>query len=207
MGPVYPVFARSGDDKQTIRRLVLQATRAISLVSIFLSVPIFVFSKEFTHLFFGEQFHEAAPAVGILALTMIPLGMTWVFGSLVSALGRQSKANILICLVTIMNLLLHYVLIPMFGVLGAAVTTLATECAMVLACVWIVREFFDIAEFSTLLLKALLPGFLVFGAKEIGLLQGEFSIELPLLLATMLGIFYFLRLVTLSDIKKLAGKQ
>jgi len=207
MGPIFPSFSRYREDKPRIKNLLIQGGRTISVLSIAISVPIFIFKEDFTALLFGQEYAQASTALGIIVLSMIPVGLTWVFGTLVAAVGRQGKANILIFLVTLLNLSLHYLLIPSMGVVGAAVTTLVTESAMSIACIWIVRDFLDVNEFFTLFAKAFVPALIAYIIKSIDFFPAPFLVELAILMVIMISSFFFLRLVTIADIRRVTGRS
>jgi O-antigen/teichoic acid export membrane protein len=203
LAPLYPVFARNLDDRVWIRELLLKASRIVLVVSVSIAVPMSLFRSEFTLLFYGTPFEAAAPAVGIVTLSMIPVGMTWVYGTLVAASGRQGRANLLIFLITIVNILLNYVLIPIYLEIGAAITTLVTEVAVALVSIWIVRDFIEKRSFLMITAKASLIALLIFALHEFDLLPGPFWLRLAICLCIMSAAFFALRLVTLADLKKI----
>ncbi len=203
LAPLYPVFARNLDERPWIRELLLKATRIVLVVSVIIAVPMSLFRREFTLLFYGTPFEAAAPAVGIVTLSMIPVGMTWVYGTLVAASGRQGRANVLIFLITIVNILLNYILIPVYLEIGAAITTLVTEVAVALVSIWIIRDFIGKRSFLVITGKAALVALLVCALHEFSLLPGPFWLQLAICLCVMSAAFFALRLVTLADLKKI----
>ena len=202
LAPLYPVFARNLEDRVWIRSLLLKASRIVLAVSVIIAVPMFLFRREFTLLFYGTPFEAAAPAVGIVVLSMIPVGMTWVFGTLVAASGRQGRANVLILLITIVNILLNYFLIPVYLEIGAAITTLVTEAAMAVVSIWMVRDFIEKRSFFVITAKAFLIALLIFALHEFSLLPGPFWLQLAICLCVMSAALVALRLVSLADLKK-----
>lgn len=138
--PIYPVLARRLAAGQAVADLVGPAARAVLLFTLLITVPLALFRGFFTRLLFGAEFAPAADAVGLVVLAMIPVGLTFVYGALVAAAGRQARANAWIVGATLLNLALNAALIPLWGANGAAATTVLTECVVLTGNAWVVRD-------------------------------------------------------------------
>jgi O-antigen/teichoic acid export membrane protein len=200
--PLYPTFTRFAQDKAKIAAVLANASRFVCLVSVVISFPIFLFKEDFTRLFFGAQYASASIAVGVIGLAMIPVGFTWVFGSLVAAIGRQPRANWYIAFVTCLNLLLHYLLIPRMGLLGASLSTLVTETSMALCCIWVVRDYGFVAGLKKFAFLVILPLMVILILKELGFYPQSFVVGLVVTLSIITLSFFALRLVTVAEVKK-----
>lgn len=146
IAPLYPVITRRINDKEEVSRLASDAIRIIFCIAALISVPIMLLHKEVTLLLFGEQYKEAALSIGILCLAMIPIGTNWVMGTLVAIAGRQTRANFYIFFITLGNIVILVLLIPLFGVEGAAIAALLTEIAIVTVNFYLVREYINIQQ-------------------------------------------------------------
>jgi O-antigen/teichoic acid export membrane protein len=202
IGPLYPSFSRDAQDKPLIGNLLYHAGRAILLMSLLFATPIYLFRNEATSLLFGAAYSKAALSIGLLVLAMIPIGMTWVYGSLVAAAGRQSRANPFILLVTLANIGLHFLLIPRWGLIGATVTTVLTEVAIATGNFWIVRDYVLGRKTLMVALKIIGPAVAAFGVKEGGLLGGPLAFQIAVVLSIMLGSYAVLRVVTIRDVRR-----
>ena len=202
-GPLYPVLARRRGEGVTLSPLLLSAARAILLISLAITLPLTLFHREFTALFFGPGFGAAATSVGIVVLAMIPVGMNFVFGSMVAASGRQPRGNVFIFIVTVLNVLLNLAAIPRFGAPGAAAVTVLTELGLVSCNLWVVRDYIRWAECRTLAIRMALA---VAVAAAVGVLLGArlaFPLGPALTVATFGAAAFGLRLVTLEDARRL----
>lgn len=206
IGPVYPSFSRRRDDKPFIRSLLLQSGRMILLISVVIAIPVVFFSTEVTQLLFGARYAPAAAAVGIVGLVMIPLGMTWVYGSLVAAIGRQPRANVIIAAVTGANILSHYLLIPRLGLVGAAWVTLGTEIAIAVGNLWVVRDYLTHADLWFLYGRGLGPALLIGLVRALGLLPGSFVLQLVTVVAFLALAYLATGFVKFDDLRKALGK-
>jgi O-antigen/teichoic acid export membrane protein len=202
-GPLYPVLARRQAEGAALSPLLLAAARAILLVSLAITLPLTLFHRDFTALFFGPGFRGAATSVGIVVLAMIPVGMNFVFGSLVAASGRQPRGNVFIFIVTVLNVLLNLAAIPRFGAAGAAAVTVLTELGLVSGNLWVVRDYFQWVECRRLAIRVALA---VAVAVAAGVLLGArlaFPLGPALTVAAFGAAAFGLRLVTLEDARRL----
>lgn len=201
IAPLYPAFARNQHDKKSISQLLVYSTKAIVLVSIFIAIPIFVFKEEFTNLLFGSEFIPAASCIGIVVLSIIPIGFTWVFGSLVGAIGRQKKANYYILIVTCFNIILNIILIPIISIKGAAITTLLTEIMIAISSIWVVRDYFWRTQIPILIGKFIVVISLAIVISLTGFLVGNFTVKvIELILVLCIGCF-LIRVISIDEFK------
>lgn len=114
-----PKIAAVQDDQEKLRRIVLQTTKLIVIVSLPMYFIIFVFSEQLLSLF-GEEFKQ-----GSLALILITIGflVKSLLGTseYVLQMTNQQKSLIFYALISaIINIVLNYFLIPIFDIEGAA---------------------------------------------------------------------------------------
>jgi O-antigen/teichoic acid export membrane protein len=206
-GPLYPVMARRHAEGAALSPLLLSAARAILLVSLAITLPLALFHGEFTALFFGSGYSAASVSVGIVALAMIPVGMNFLFGSLVAASGRQPRGNVFIFIVTVLNVLLNLAAIPRFGAAGAAGVTVLTELTLMSTNMWVVRDFIRWAEFRRFALRLALAATI---AAVAGVVLGP-RVPFPagpiLVVATFGAASWMLRLATSEDVARLIQRN
>jgi O-antigen/teichoic acid export membrane protein len=156
MTPLYPVFARTFLAREGVTHRIGQGARFVLILTTLAAVPLALHAETAALLLFGEAYRPAAPAIRILALAMFPIGMNYVFGTLVAAAGRQARANVVIVLATLLNVALNLLLVPRIGLAGAAVTTVITECVLAAGNYVLVRDFADGRQMASLALRAIL---------------------------------------------------
>jgi O-antigen/teichoic acid export membrane protein len=203
--PLYATFARSAGDRKEIFRLVERSLRAVLVISLLIAVPLTLFRKEVTALFFGEKFAPAAPALGVIVLTMIPVGMGWLFSYLAGAVNRQRRMNYYIVIVTVLNLVLNAVLIGRYGVMGAAVTTLLTEGAITLSALWVVRDYMEAGPLVRIGAAAAGVTALVVALGWGGLYPGPFPVQLCEAGLLLVGGFVLAGLIRPAEIRTFLG--
>ncbi len=203
MAPLYPVLSRSRGDVANVRLIVLDAIRALLLISVSVSAIIFTFKEEVTLLLFGSGYKLAADSVGLLALTMIPISVNFAAGTLVAALGRQAKSNIFVFIVTILNLSLNYFLIRLWSFDGAAITTVITETLLVIFNLGVVSDYVPWRKMLKVFGKTLVPGALAAVSTLLLVRHMIFPLQAAIAVTIMVVGFVILRLLTLDDIRRL----
>jgi len=160
--PLLPVFVRFQTRKSSIRRLLNGGYHNILAISAIVAFPIFILHRTITLLLFGPTFEKASLAVGIIALNMIPAGLTTIMGNLVAATGRQPLVNKLFIFETITTVILHTIFISLYGYVGATVASLIGDTIYLSINMWVTRDYVLKSGFLPLIGKIILVlGFLI----------------------------------------------
>lgn len=202
-GPLYPVLVRKSQSGEDIGHILLQAVRLVLLISILIVLPIYLYRTDFTHLFFGAGYIAASDVVGIVSLSMIPVGMNFIFGTLVAASGRQRIGNYFIAGITFVNIIVNYMLIPVYGIAGAAITTVLTEGLLVISNAWIVRDHVPWDKLSRLFLKIMISILIVIVCLHFIAGSIIFPFNMMTIVLVLIMSFFMLNIVSQSDWKKL----
>lgn len=143
-----PLISESYNEKNAVR------LRSISIISVRLIVLLTSLTAAFLLIFrhdilglFGEHFLEGdavllALSVSHVANTMLGAGLV---GFLLTMTGHQTTAAIIVAGATVLNIALNALLIPRFGILGAAVATSIAQIAMTIAKLLCVRSYLNIS--------------------------------------------------------------
>ncbi len=122
-----PIFSGMFERKEDVRELVslsfsliFVATTAIGLAGLFSSSGIMA-------ALYTEHSELSAPVFGLLILSSIAFGSTYVFGTLLTARGNLRTLNMIAVGGFMLNIMLNFVLIPRYGAVGAAWATLSTQ--------------------------------------------------------------------------------
>jgi O-antigen/teichoic acid export membrane protein len=73
---------------------------------------------------YGEQFLPSIPVLRILLVSLIFSYLSIITGALLNATGRQSIQTVLVGIALVCNVLLNIILIPKYGIVGAAMAAL-----------------------------------------------------------------------------------
>ncbi len=127
-------------NKERMKRFVKQTT----LLIFFLTAPIvlvtFLFPKELL-MFFGEEFVEGKIALLMLCFAQFFSAISGSTIHLLNMSGSEKIAQNILLFSAALNLLLNYLLIPLYGIMGAAIATASvTVLWNILAVVFIYKK-------------------------------------------------------------------
>ena len=112
--------------KELIRDITKQISKWILLLNIPLFIALFFFPETIINILFGEQYLGATSALRILAVGGIFIGFTNLFVSLINIKGGTKRVLVIFLLFSILNAILDIILIPIYGIVGAAIATTIT---------------------------------------------------------------------------------
>ncbi|MDD4476793.1 MAG: flippase [Patescibacteria group bacterium] len=130
---VYP--AMSGfylSDKAKVGELFEKSWRYLFLIVFPLSFGLFVLAKPVIIYLYGPNFALAAEVLKILLMSLIFGFLSFITGSLLNAVGKQSRQTALLGAALTVNIILNLILLPIFGIKGAAVSALAGNITLCL---------------------------------------------------------------------------
>ncbi len=130
---VYPYIVQLAHDKEKIKLKVNQLMKILLIVNSLISLFCIVFAELIIKIVFGSRFIDAVPAFRILMISYI------IIGSFRSPLGNTLNAlkkvnyNLIVVIVTgILNIVLDYILISNYKMIGAALTSLSVSALSVM---------------------------------------------------------------------------
>ena len=124
---LYPLMASLMQrDKLQLIRLGRTATRYLIALTLPIAITMSMIGKDALVLLFGEEFQSAAITVSVLAWALVPYGIVRYNAYLLFATDRQNVDLIINIVMSLLNVLLNLVLIPVYGHLGAAIATLCS---------------------------------------------------------------------------------
>lgn len=138
-----PMFARLIKSKEGVRPLVSMSFKLIWAGSITLTAAIFFTREDLLLLMMPERANaERFAVLGCLIWAFVPVSVTYIFSTLLTAKECMMKMNRFFILGIGLDLGLNLWLIPQYGALGSAMAALATQCFIAGAMVCLsVREF------------------------------------------------------------------
>jgi O-antigen/teichoic acid export membrane protein len=112
---------------QELENLVRMAKRVVILLAVPIAVSGFVISEEIIVTLFGEEYKNAQIVLSILLLYTSILFMREIYGYQLVAYNLHKKYMKIVTLSSLVNILLNIILIPNFGIVVAALTSLISE--------------------------------------------------------------------------------
>lgn len=131
---IYPEFSRAWPDFSRIRRTVinLSLTSFVALGSA--GLLLCAFASPLLVLLYGEEFGSGARYLQVLSWILPVQGLRIISRQIVFAWRQQRVDTLNLAVAAITNVVLDILLIPDYGALGCAVSSLAAEIVFLFAC-------------------------------------------------------------------------
>ena len=114
--------------KKEIRQHIHNTFRFMFMLAFPLTAGLIAVAPGFVPWFYGDGYEPVVPLMMLLAPLLFIIGVSNVLGTLyLTPSGQRSRSNRAIIAGAVCNFLLNLVLIPLFGVYGAVIASLAAE--------------------------------------------------------------------------------
>lgn len=182
MGLMLPLLAYAwskGDDKKFKEHFQL-AFNVMMMFAIPMAVGLGVLSERIVVFVAGEAFRSAAFPLTLLSIAIFGVFVGAVFGHVAVAVNRQKETLPVYIVNAIITLVLYFIVIPRFGMNGAAAASVFSELFAAVFLYIMVKKYAKISLSWIILGKALLAGVLM--AVTLFLLR-----EVPLIITIFCG--------------------
>lgn len=125
---VFPVMARLAKISPALVKGILEkALAAVILIAIPVAILGIIFANPIIYLLFGAEYLPAINTFRILMFTILIVYPSTLIGNAVFAFDAHKSFIGFVAISAIGNVLLNYLLIPIWGIEGAAISTLITQ--------------------------------------------------------------------------------
>jgi O-antigen/teichoic acid export membrane protein len=128
-----PIFSRMIKQNESVDQLVQLSYLLIITPAIVVSITCVFFRTEIIGLLYDEHIELSASVFGKIIFSFLGMCTTYIFGTLLTANGNLKVLNIIAAGGVAINIVLNLILIPKYGVQGAAVTNVSTQVYMTIA--------------------------------------------------------------------------
>ena len=133
--PLLPVFSRlcredNGGELTGTLRLVFWPLMLFAVGS---AVACSLLAEPLMQLFYHEGYAPYVPVFRVLIFGLVPIGITYIFGTLLTAGGRLRQLNLLATATLAINIAANLLLIPRLGAVGSAWAALTAQTFMAVA--------------------------------------------------------------------------
>ncbi|MBI3088703.1 MAG: flippase [Candidatus Colwellbacteria bacterium] len=176
-GAFFPVLARLADkDNKRFRHVLEKGLGLVFLFAIPITIGIILTAPDIINLFYGSKYAAAAAPLRILALTLLAVFPVGMIINAVFAYNRQSELVPLWSLGLLIDIGLSILLIPRWGIVGAAWAVFITQL-IINTLIW--RKMKKINDFSV--------------AKELRfILLASFMMSVAIILSRLVGLPFLL---------------
>lgn len=141
---VFPAISHSTSKKliETTKRHISLTLRYSLLSMLPLALLMSASSNDLITLFFSEAYAPAGEPLGILSIGLLFFSFFLLTTRVITASGKPNL-TLFFCVITLLlNVGMNYILIPLIGIIGAAVATaIACLIGLILSALYIYREF------------------------------------------------------------------
>ncbi|MFN8224506.1 MAG: oligosaccharide flippase family protein [Gaiellales bacterium] len=131
----WPAFAYSIRDEREARRTYAYVLTYLTVVATWVSLALTLLAPTIGRLF-DPAYHRSASVVGPLAFSSVSYG-AYIVVAIGIGRSRRTQFNWVVTLIAaVVNISLNLILIPRYGMMGAAVSTVAAYTAMAMAMAW-----------------------------------------------------------------------
>ena len=139
MGPVsqtiYPYIAKkTSQSKEDGLRFIKKVTLYIGIFTSLVSLFIFVFAEFLVNVLLGDQYQHSIIILKILALMPFLIGLSNIFGiQTMLNFDRKKPFSQILIAGSIINLMLSFILVPLYQHIGSAISVLVVESFITIA--------------------------------------------------------------------------
>ncbi len=139
-----PIFAKMLKNKESVNELVNFSYLLILTPGLILVIVSIFFRVEIMNLLYDDLSPDSYTIFAILISAFLPIATTYIFGTLLTANGSLKQLNIMAAVGVVINLSLNFMLIPIFGAKGAAITSIVTQTFTAITQIFIAKHFFKL---------------------------------------------------------------
>ncbi len=125
-----PIFSKMIKQKENVEQLAQLSFLLIITPAIIVAITCSLYKNEIIDLLYDEHIKTSAGVFGKLVFSFLGMCTTYIFGTLLTANGKLKVLNIIAGMGVAINVVLNIILIPKYGVHGAAISNISTQVYM-----------------------------------------------------------------------------
>lgn len=171
---LYPRFSECFvSSKKHLSYVFEQAIIYVLLIAFPAAVGVIVLAKDIVLFVYGSSYLPSVLPLQIMMVSMVFTFVFYILGAFLNACNRQVAQTVIVGVVMIGNIILNLLLIPMLGIVGAAMAALVTNLALTVSAYMIAARTARIShgtillESMKMLAAALLMGLAVLSVRDL----------------------------------------
>ena len=198
------------------KEMLVEGMESLYKYSFIIILPLvlvmFSFADIIINILFGKDYIPASNAMKILSIGMIFASINGICSNFFSGIGKPQIASKIIYSGAIFNLASNLALIPLFGIIGAAITTTFSYGIMMLMGLLDIKKFITVRFPTKIWIKTLIAG-LIFTVitwllKKVFMLNVlvEAAIVLAIAGISYIALLFLLKVVDMEEIRNLHAR-
>ena len=139
-----PLFSKMLKSRENVDPVIRTSFAMLFLISVTAVVILYVYREPLIQQFYPDIVESSVPVFRLIILGLIPISMTYLFGTLLTANGSMKELNIIAAVGIVINVTVNLLLIPRMQACGSAVASLCTQIAvsfLQFICAWRIVKF------------------------------------------------------------------
>lgn len=190
-----PIFSRMLSKHEKVDQLVALSFRILMSGAVFLAFISWFYAGDILNLRYSVFVEEATVPFQLLMFCFVAIASNYIFGTLLTANGSLKALNIIAFSGMVLNIVLNFILIPKYFVVGCALASLITQIFTSLAQFALAAKTFSFRFNFKLIVQFILYLFILFGIMT--LLKTS---DLSLIIQASLGLLSYIVLVMFSGV-------
>src|SRR3989344_9229436 len=184
----FPIIAKEYSKKNysTIKELSKQVGKWIFIINLPIFILIILFPGALINILFGKEYLVAAQALRILSVGALVSSIFIISQNIISMIGKSRLLLYNIIITTALNIMLNIMLVPRFGINGAALSASLSFIMLNAIMVFEAKHYMNIIPLRRKMLKILLVSLIPTAL----LILAKNFIVLNLFTIILLGIFF-----------------
>ncbi len=207
-GMLLPMFAKMLNQKEELQQLVKMSMAILIAPAIMLSVFCSIYKTEIMELLYHQNNPYASDVFGIVIFTFIPICVTYIFGTLLTANSNLKIVSLIALVAVVVNMAINLFIIPSKGAFGAAIAALITQSfAAILFFVFAQKKlklqltYFNVLQFVLFAI--------IFVTSILFMHQSKINLFISIIISGLSGVtlLFVFRILKYSSLVKLASNN
>jgi O-antigen/teichoic acid export membrane protein len=134
------MFSRAVDPKTDAGRIAAVLTRTTIVVALLTAIPAFVLGPRLVRFVYGSEFADAGVALRLILPGVVAYSVVAILSRYIVGRGRPGTSTVVLLLGLFTNVVMNLVLIPRYGILGAAAASSISYAATAVATLAVFRR-------------------------------------------------------------------
>lgn len=202
-GLLLPIFARMIKEKKQITPVLQSSGMLVIGSAIVIGISLSLFAEPTMNLIYRQDTVQSSLAFSWIILSFIPMAMSHIFGTLLTANGSMRLLNQMALGGIIINFVLNLILIPLYEAEGAAVATLCTQALTAIAQIILTMYVFKLQVFVPSLIRIATLALVLMGTYLVISDYYPDLLGLLILLASGIVFLFLLKIINVKEILQL----
>ena len=162
--PLMSQYFKSSSHAKLVATYTLSLKYMI-LIAFPIAIGVTLLSENIILIVFGDEFFPAGAALSVLIWSTVFMFTNAVFSTVLISINKEKTITFITAIMTALNIIANYILIPQLSYVGASIATVFTEAFGSVVCFFYLTKIFagfDLKSFSKILLKIVLASLVLY---------------------------------------------